>query len=81
MTIKIFTNNFKITIVNFTNKMKIVEEELDETEYWLGMIGDMEFLPNDRLKDLKKEVHELLSIIVKSLKTAKTNQSLKSSIR
>lgn len=58
---------------DFINKMKIVEEELDETEYWLGMIGDMEFLPNNRLTDLKKEVHELLSIIVKSLKTAKTN--------
>ncbi len=56
----------------------MVEEELDETEYWLGMIEAMEFLPLERLKELKQEVNELLSIIVKSLKTAKTNQRLNS---
>jgi hypothetical protein len=44
------------------------------------MIGDMEFLTVDRLKELKKEVNELLSIIVTSLKTAKTNQQLKAGI-
>jgi four helix bundle protein len=66
---------------DFINKLKIVEEELDETEYWLGMIGEMKFLPLERLKELKKEVNELLSITVKSLKTAKTNQSLKSRIK
>jgi len=63
---------------DFINKLKIVEEELDETEYWLSIIGEMQFLPAERLKEVKKEVNELLSIIVKSLKTAKTNQRLKS---
>jgi len=61
---------------DFINKLKIVEEELDETDYWLRMIEDMEFLPVERLKELKIEVNELLCIIVKSLKTAKTNQRL-----
>jgi four helix bundle protein len=66
---------------DFINKLKIVEEELDETEYWLGMIGEMEFLSFERLKELQKEANELLSIIVKSLKTAKTNQRLNSKIK
>jgi four helix bundle protein len=63
---------------DFINKLKVVEEELDETDYWLRMIENMEFLSIDRLRELKQEVHELLSIIVKSLKTAKTNQRLNS---
>ena len=63
---------------DFINKLKMVEEELDETDYWLGIIGELEFLSSDQLKELKKEVNELLSIIVKSLKTAKANQLLKS---
>jgi len=63
---------------DFINKLKIVEDELDETDYWLGIIEDMEFLSVERLKELKKEVNELLSIIVSSLKTAKTNQRLNS---
>ena len=62
---------------DFINKLKIVEEELDETEYWMVMIEEMGFLSNDQLKDLNKEVNELLSIIVKSLITAKSNQQLK----
>ncbi len=61
---------------DFLNKLKIVEEELDETEYWLVMIEEMEFLSTTQLNELKKEVNELLSIIVKSLKTVKINQRL-----
>jgi four helix bundle protein len=63
---------------DFINKLKIVEEELDETDYWLVMIEEMEFISQDQLKELKKEANELLSIIVKSLLTAKTNQRLNS---
>ena len=58
---------------DFINKMKIVEEELDETEYWLGLIEEMEFLPTAKLADLKNEAGELLSIIVKGIMTAKKN--------
>ena len=62
---------------DFINKLKIVEEELDETEYWLGTIEARGYFPKERLTDLKKEANELLCIIVKSLKTAKANQRLK----
>ena len=63
---------------DFINKMKIVEEELDETEYWLGLIEEMEFLPPAKLTELRKEANELLSIIVKGIMTAKTNLNRKS---
>jgi four helix bundle protein len=63
---------------DFINKLKMVEEELDETEHWLIMIEEMGFVSSDRLFDLKIETNELLSIIVKSLKTAKANMQLNS---
>jgi four helix bundle protein len=57
---------------DFINKLKIVEEELDETEYWLGLIEEMGFLSHTQIIELRKEGNELLSIIVKSLVTAKS---------
>lgn len=30
---------------DFLNKLKMVEEELDETVYWLEIIGETEILP------------------------------------
>ena len=56
---------------DFIYKLKIVEEELDETDHWLTMIREMDFLPAARLAELEREVNELLAIIVRSLLTVK----------
>ena len=61
---------------DFVNKMKTVEEELDETIYWLEMIGESGIFPVERLKALIGESNELLSIVVKSVVTAKKNEKL-----
>jgi four helix bundle protein len=58
---------------DFVNKLKIVEEELDETAYWLELIKDAGIFPSERLSPLIRENIELLSIIVKSIITAKGN--------
>ena len=54
---------------DFINKLKIVEEELDESIFFLEMI--LELNPSFQLKlnVLSKEGNELLAIIVASLKT------------
>jgi four helix bundle protein len=58
---------------DFVNKLKIVEEELDETNYWLELIEDSNIFPAEKISSLIKESDELLSIIVKSIQTAKEN--------
>ena len=56
---------------DFINKLKIVEEELDETLFWLEFIRAIEKAGiNDNLK-LSKECDELLAIIVSSIKTSR----------
>jgi four helix bundle protein len=58
---------------DFVNKLKIVEEELDETNYWLELIEMSNIFPEEKISSLIKESIELLSIIVKSVQTAKVN--------
>jgi four helix bundle protein len=62
---------------DFVNKLKIVEEELDETNYWLEQIGKCRYLPAEKVSPLIIEGNELLAIIVKSIKTAKENEERK----
>ena len=52
---------------DFLNKLKMVEEELDETIYWLELIIESDLIKADLLDDLIKENHELFKIIVSSI--------------
>ena len=52
---------------DFLNKLKMVEEELDETCHWLELIIETEMLPKERMEQLYDECKELLSIIVCSI--------------
>jgi len=54
---------------DFINKLKIVEEEADETYYWLEILEESGLINTARVELLKKEVNEILSIVVASIKT------------
>jgi four helix bundle protein len=56
---------------DFINKLKIVEEEADETIYWLELIENSGIFNLSKLSSLKDETNQILAIIVASLKTAK----------
>ena len=58
---------------DFINKLKIVEEETDETIYWLEILDECSLIMRDKISDLIKETHEILSIIVASINTTKKN--------
>ena len=51
------------------NKLKIVEEEADETLYWLELLVEAEIMPLALLAELMKEGDEIIAIVVTSLKT------------
>lgn len=56
---------------DFINKLKMVEEELDETSHWLEIIMRSQLMTESRLKPLLQECSELLNIIAKSIITTK----------
>jgi four helix bundle protein len=51
------------------NKLKIVEEESDETEYWLEILVEAGPVPESEIKDIYRETDEILSMTVASIKT------------
>ena len=59
---------------DFINKLKIVEEEVDESAYWLELFMEVGGNEIKTIKDLHDEAKELLAIIVASIKTARKNR-------
>ena len=57
---------------DFVNKLKIVEEECDESVYWMELLIEAGLLPLRRLDALIREADELLSIFVSAIKTTRT---------
>ena len=58
---------------DFISKMGTVEEEADESQFWLEMLDEARLVQADQLRPLIKEANQLVSIVVASRKTAKHN--------
>ncbi|MBL7839944.1 MAG: four helix bundle protein [Cyclobacteriaceae bacterium] len=58
---------------DFINKLKIVEEELDESIFFLEMLEEFNTGKTTEIQTLLKEANELLAITVKSIKTTRAN--------
>jgi four helix bundle protein len=56
---------------DFIYKINIVEEEADESAYWLELIVESGLMPNSKIESLLKEANELTAIFVATNKTAK----------
>jgi four helix bundle protein len=58
---------------DFIAKMGIVEEECDETIYWMELVIELEMMDESRVAALKTEANEILSIAVASIRTARAH--------
>ena len=58
----------------FIAKLGIVEEEADESGFWMELISEAGLLKPEVVADLMREANEITAIIVASLKTAKANK-------
>jgi four helix bundle protein len=58
---------------DFINKLSIVEEECDESLFWMELLVDNNLVKAGRLDELMKEADELLAIVVSSAKTARSS--------
>jgi four helix bundle protein len=56
---------------DFISKMGTVEEEADETAYWLELLVESGLITAARLEPLMTECNELIAITVASIRTAK----------
>jgi len=58
---------------DFIAKMGILEEECDETLYWIDMLIELELVSGTSCKELRAEANEILAIVVASIRTARRN--------
>ena len=63
------------SIAEMLSKMAVVEEESDESEFWLDIVAAHGAMPADKLEALRKEASELVAIMVASQKTLRRKQS------
>lgn len=59
------------SVADFISKLGTVEEEADETMYWMELIVESGLMPESQITDLYKEADEILSIVISSIKTAR----------
>jgi four helix bundle protein len=61
---------------DFIAKLKIVEEECDESIYWIELLVNLPSSSFSDLESLRKEADEILRIIVASIRTARAHNPL-----
>ena len=59
----------------FCAKLGIVEEEADESTYWLDLIAEAGLVKATRLTDLQNEASEIVAMIVSSIRTARNRRN------
>jgi len=59
---------------DFINKLRVVEEECDESLFWMELLVDNNLVKASRLAGLMKEADEIFAIVVSSAKTARTSR-------
>jgi four helix bundle protein len=59
------------SVADFVAKMTLVEEEADESNYWLELLVEAKLVEEKRLEPLMKETNEIVAIAVSSIKTAR----------
>ncbi len=64
---------------DFLNKMKICEEEIDETLYWLELITHSSIFPEAKMAEILAEANELCAIITAICKTQAANLNIRKS--
>ena len=59
---------------DFISKIGIVEEEADESLFWMELLVENNLMKKEKLELLMQEADEILAITVSSIKTAKSRK-------
>lgn len=58
---------------DFLNKMNIALKEANETEYWLMLLKDTDYLSENEFQSIIKDCSEILKLLISIVKSTKTN--------
>ena len=72
-------SEFAESRADFIHKMQIALKEANETEYWLSLLKDSEYITPTMHQSIKPQIDELISLLVSIIKSAKSNQKKETS--
>ena len=58
---------------DFINKMNIALKEANETEYWIMLLQDSDYLEEKETISIRVEISELIKLLASIVKTSKLN--------
>ena len=58
---------------DFIHKLSIALKEANETEYWLQLLVESEYISRKMFESIEPEIKELLRLLISSIKTTKQN--------
>jgi four helix bundle protein len=59
---------------DFIHKMNIALKEANETEYWLMLLHDSEYIDNNSFNSIIADCQELIKLLISIIKTSKSNK-------
>lgn len=62
---------------DFVNKLSVALKEANETEYWLALLHDSDYITPTMHQSIESDIKELIGILVSSVKTAKSKLKTK----
>ena len=67
-------SEFAQSNADFINKLSISLKEANETDYWLNLLKDSDYIDSNAFNSMEIDCVELIALLVSSIKTAKNNQ-------
>ena len=62
-----------VTKADFTAKMSISLKEASETEYWIELLRDTNYITNQQAESLLEDCRELIKMLMKIIKTSQNS--------
>ena len=59
---------------DFANKMSIALKEANETDYWLCLLKDTDYIKGDLFESMQKDCKELIAMLIATVKTVKSEK-------
>jgi len=69
-------SEFAQSNADFINKLSIALKEANETDYWLSLLKDTDFINEKLFNSLIADCNELIALLVSSIKTSKNKQKI-----
>ncbi len=68
-------SRFAQSKADFEHKLTVALKEANETEYWINLLHDTEYITTKEYKNLHEDIDQLISLLVSITKTLKNNKS------